>query len=155
METALQKYHSIKLKHIIPPMTSMPIVCCDSSVIEVLEFLRTRHHVWVINCEEDRELLGIIEYLNVIDLLLPPEKHKMNIGTTRSTLRSIIGGAKTAREIMEKNALTINHNQTVLDALLKMKNYGVRILGVVDDDGKLVGEVNLKILIDKFLSLCL
>jgi len=155
LENALEKYHGIKLKHVIPPINTMPVVCCNDPIIKVMEILRSRHHVWVINCEEEGSLLGVIKYLSVIDFLLPPDKHNLYIGSTRSALKSVIGGAKTAKEVMEKNALAVSHNATVLEALVKMKRYNVQILAVLDDDERLIGEISLKILIDKFLSLCL
>ncbi|MBA2845891.1 CBS domain-containing protein [Methanococcus maripaludis] len=155
LENALGKYHNIKLKHVIPPVDVMPVVCYNDPIIKVMELLRSRHHVWVINCKEEGSLLGVIKYLSVIDFLLPPDKHNLYIGSTRSALKSVIGGAKTAKEVMEKNALTINHNSTVIDALLKMKRYNVQILAVLNDEERLIGEISLKILIDKFLSLCL
>jgi CBS domain-containing protein len=36
-----------------------------------------------------------------------------------------------------------------------MKRYNVQILAVLNDEERLIGEISLKILIDKFLSLCL
>ncbi|BAP63020.1 hypothetical protein [Methanococcus maripaludis] len=58
LETAIARYHAMKLKDILPPIDSLPVLCTDSSVINVLEILRTRHHVWVINCKEDGKLSG-------------------------------------------------------------------------------------------------
>ncbi|WP_459202489.1 CBS domain-containing protein [Methanococcus sp. CF] len=154
LEKAIAKYHSMKLKDIIPTMDTLPVLCNNSSIKDVLEILRTRHHVWVINCKEDGKLIGVIRYLDVINFIMPPEKHSTFIGTTRTVLMSIQGGAEIASEVMERSAITINSNETVLKALEKMKNYNLQLLAVVDDKNKLIGEVSLRILINKFLDLC-
>lgn len=155
LDIALEKYHSIKLKHVIPSYDTMPVVCSNESIINVMKHLRSRHHVWVVSSNEDHKLLGVIKYLSVIDFLLPPKKHRIYIGYARSALKSIMGGAETAKEVMEKTALTVTTESTVLDALIKMKKHKVQILAVLDEENRLVGEISLKILIDKFLNLCL
>ena len=76
------------------------------------------------------------------------------IGTTRTVLMSIQGGAEFASEVMEKSAIKINYNETVLDSLEKMKKYNLQLLAVVNDEDRLIGEVSLRILINKFLDLC-
>lgn len=154
LEMAIAKYHAMKLKDILPPIDTLPVLCTDSSVMDVLEILRTRHHVWVINCKEDGKLTGVIRYLDVINFIMPPEKHSTFIGTTRTVLMSIQGGAEFASEVMEKSAIKINYNETVLDSLEKMKKYNLQLLAVVNDEDRLIGEVSLRILINKFLDLC-
>lgn len=154
LEKAISKYHAITLKHILPPINEVPIVCSDSPIMDVLEILKTRHHVWVISCKEEGKLIGVIRYLDVINFLMPPEKHSIFIGTTRSVLMSVQGGAETAGDVMEKSAITINYNESVLESLEKMRRYNVQLLAVVDDEERLVGEVSLRILINKFLELC-
>ncbi|WP_209732967.1 CBS domain-containing protein [Methanococcus voltae] len=155
IDTALKKYHHLKIKDIMPTKDEMPIVCINNSVLDVLKLLRTRHHVWVIDTKNDNNLEGIIRYLDVIDFLLPPSKHKIYMGSSTSILKSIIGGANTVKEILQPNPLTINQNNTVLEVLTKMEQYKVQIIGVVDDNNKLVGEISLKILIRQFMDLCM
>ncbi len=72
VESALEILHSIKLADIMPSIETMPVVTADTDIINVLKILRSRHHVWVVDDRENRELVGVIRYLDVMDLLLPP-----------------------------------------------------------------------------------
>lgn len=152
VERALQSFHSIKIRDIMPPMTSMPVVTGDSAILNVLKLLRTRHHVWVVEDRESMKLIGVIRYLDVIDTFLPPDAHKFKLGMTSRTMRSMLGGAEKAEDVVERNVLTIDEDSTVLDALTKMRKYKTQVLAVVKDD-RLVGEISLRILIDEFLRL--
>ncbi|CAB49489.1 CBS domain-containing protein [Pyrococcus abyssi] len=151
LERALNAFHSMKLKQITPPLSQMPIVEEDSPIVDALKILRTRHHVWVVNNKEDMRLVGVIRYQDVMEILLPPRRARL--GTISSLFKSILGGAQKAGEIMERNVLTIDENVTVLEALEKMNRYRVPILALVDEDGRLKGEVSLRLLITEFLRL--
>ena len=152
VERALQSFHSLRLEDIMPPMTSMPVVTVDAPILSVLKILKTRHHVWVVRDKESMRLKGVIRYLDVIDILLPPEAYKFKLGMTSRSLKSILGGAEKAIDVAERDVLTIEKDSTVLDALLKMRRYRAQVLAVVDGD-RLVGEVSLRLLINEFLRL--
>ncbi|ASA77256.1 HPP family protein [Thermococcus sp. 5-4] len=152
VESALERFHSLKLGDIIPRLETMPVVTADSDLLSVLKILRTRHHVWVVDSRENMKLVGVIRYIDVIDVLLPPEAHKFKLGMTSKTMRSMLGGATKAEDVAERHVLTVEEDATVLDALMKMRKYRIQVLAVVKD-GKLVGEVSLRILIDELLRL--
>ncbi len=152
VEQALEKFHSLKLADIIPRPGAMPLVTEDADLLSVLKILRTRHHVWVVRDKESMELVGVVRYMDVIDVLLPPEAHRFKLGMTSKTMKSLLGGAATAGDVAEKHVLTIEGDETVLDALSKMRKYKVQVLAVVDGD-RLIGEVSLRILIDELLRL--
>ncbi|NJD99244.1 CBS domain-containing protein [Thermococcus sp. LS1] len=152
VESALERFHSLKLTDIMPKFETMPVVTADADLMSVLKILRTRHHVWVVENKESMKLVGIIRYIDVIDVLLPPEAHKFKLGMTSRTMRSMLGGATKAEDIAERHVLTIEEDATVLEALMKMRKYRIQVLAVVKD-GKLVGEVSLRILIDELLRL--
>ncbi|ASJ02885.1 CBS domain-containing protein [Thermococcus profundus] len=152
VERALQSFHSIKIRNIMPPITSMPVVTSDSPILNVLKLLRTRHHVWVVEDRESMRLVGAIRYLDIVDVFLPLDAHKFKLGMTSRTMRSILGGAEKAEDVVERNVLTIDEDATVLDALTKMRRYKSQVLAVVQDD-RLVGEISLRIVIDEFLRL--
>ncbi|ASJ16398.1 CBS domain-containing protein [Thermococcus chitonophagus] len=151
LERALNAFHSMRVKQITPPLAQMPVVEENSAIIDVMKILRTRHHVWVVNNKEDMKLVGVIRYLDVIDILLPPRRARL--GTISSLFKSIMGGAEKARDVMERNVLTIEEDATVLEALEKMKKYRVGILALVDCEGRLKGEISLRLLITEFLRL--
>lgn len=152
VEAALEKFHSLKVSEIMPRLDTMPIVTADSDLLNVLKLLRTRHHVWVVKDRESMELVGVIRYMDVIDILLPPESHRFKLGMTSRSMRSLLGGATKAEEVADRHPLTIEENATVLDALNKMRRYKAQVLAVVEGE-KLVGEISLRILIDEFLRL--
>ncbi|AAL81728.1 CBS domain-containing protein [Pyrococcus furiosus DSM 3638] len=151
LERALNAFHSMKVNQLTPPCSQMPIVEEDSPIIDVLKLLRTRHHVWVVNNRKDMKLVGIIRYLDIIDIFLPPKGARL--GAVSSVFKSILSGAEKAGDIMERNFLTINEDATVLEALEKMKRYKIQILALIDEEGKLKGEISLRILINEFLRL--
>nr|WP_237698702.1 CBS domain-containing protein [Pyrococcus yayanosii] len=153
IERALQAFHSMKVRQITPPITSMPIVEEESAIVDVLKILRTRHHVWVVRSRESMELTGVIRYLDVVDILLPPTRQRARLGSISSMLKSIMAGAEKARDIMERNVLTVEEEATVLEALEKMKRYRVAILAITDERGKLKGEISLRLLINEFIRL--
>ncbi len=152
VEKALQHFHALKLKQIMPATSSIPVVEADSAVINVLKILRTRHHVWVVKNRKNMELCGVIRYLDTMDILLPPGVHKFRLGMTSAVMKSLLGGAQKAGEIMEKNVLTIEEDATVLEALTKMKRYKTQVLAIVKGD-TLVSEISLRILINELLRL--
>jgi len=153
VERALQTFYSMKLKDIMPSIALMPIVTADSPIIDVLKLLRTRHHVWVVNNREEMKLEGVIRYLDVMCILLPPENTKAMFGNISAVFKSILGGAEKASDVMERNVMTIDEDATVLDALTKMWRYKVQILAIVDENNILRGEISLRLLIDEFLRL--
>ncbi|WP_297476252.1 CBS domain-containing protein [Thermococcus sp.] len=152
IEHALEKFHSLKLVDINPGISSMPVVSENSDMMSVLKTLRTRHHVWVVKDRDSMELVGVIKYMDVIDVLLPPEAHRFRLGMTSRTMKSLLGGAAKAGDVAEKQVLTIDENKTVLDALIKMRKYKTQVLAMVDGN-RLVGEVSIRILIGELLRL--
>lgn len=54
--------------------------------------------------------------------------------------------------IMTKNPITIGPDASIYDALKKMREYGVRHLPVVDREGKPVGMVSVRDIIDLILA---
>ncbi|MCO6042227.1 CBS domain-containing protein [Thermococcus alcaliphilus] len=153
VERALQTFYSMKLRDIMPSITSMPIVTVDSPIVDVLKLLRTRHHVWVVNNKDEMKLEGVIRYLDVMCILLPPENTKARLGNISAVFKSILGGAEKAADVMERNVMTIDEDATVLDALTRMRRYKVQILAIVDENNTLKGEISLRLLIDEFLRL--
>lgn len=151
-ERALQTFHSLRVKQIMPSIPNMPIVDKNTPLIDIFKILRTRHHVWVVNNKRDMKPIGFIRYRNIIDFLLPPGSHMARFGKTSDVFRSILGGAETAKDIMDKNFLTIDENATVLEALEKMKKYKVQILAITKDR-RLVGEISLRVLVSELLRL--
>jgi len=153
VERALQTFYSMELRNIMPSITSMPIVTVDSPIVDVLKLLRTRHHVWVVNNKDEMKLEGVIRYLDVMCILLPPENTKARLGNISAVFKSILGGAEKAADVMERNVMTIDEDATVLDALTRMRRYKVQILAIVDENNTLKGEISLRLLIDEFLRL--
>ena len=152
IEEALSTFHDMKVRDLMPKAEVIPVIEENAEIINVLKILRTRHHVWVVDSRDSMNLIGVIRYLDVIDILLPPEAHRFKLGMTSRTMKSLLGGATKAGDVAERNPLTIEEDATVLDALMKMRKYKVQVLAVVDGN-KLVGEVSLRILIDELLRL--
>ncbi|AEC51098.1 hypothetical protein PNA2_0180 [Pyrococcus sp. NA2] len=151
LERALNAFHSMKLRQITPPISSLPVLEEEAPIVNALRILRTRHHVWIVNNKEEMKLVGVIRYFDILDILMPPKRARL--GTISPLFKSIFTGAEKVGDVMERNVLTIDENATVLEALEKMKRYEIPILALVDEGNRLKGEVSVRLLITEFLRL--
>ena len=149
----LHHFHTQKLSNVIPPMGTTPWVTTDASILQVLKALETKDHVWVVNDEQGMGLKGIIEYEDATSALLHPADTTSRFRNLDDFARSLLTGARVSADMMRRDVSTTDRQGTVLDALRVMRDRDVEILGVVDSDGRLTGEISLRLLIREFLAL--
>lgn len=80
----------------------------------------------------------------------------VGILTERDLLR-LVATSRACRDeplhmIMTKNPVTIGPDASVIEALKKMREYGIRHLPVVDREGKPIGMVSVRDIIDLILA---
>jgi CBS domain-containing protein len=109
-----------------PPLT----VRKDASVQEAAKVMFNNRVGSVLVVDEDGKLTGIVTERDLVYLVASGKLH--------------LASEYPVWEIMTENPVTANPNETVEDALLRMKEINVRHLPVVDEDGKPVGVVSIR-----------
>jgi predicted transcriptional regulator len=126
----------------------LPIIEKNDDILNVLNILSGRHHIWVINNKEDKELLGVITEHDILTTLSPHNFSPYVFGVP--DLRSLLyGTVKTAEDIMSKKIITCEPDEKILDILKRMKKFQLRRLPVIQNK-KLIGEITLHRLIQKY-----
>ncbi|MDG6221483.1 MAG: CBS domain-containing protein, partial [Candidatus Thermoplasmatota archaeon] len=124
------------------------VVQKDASVDGVLHVLRGSDHVWVVDTIERRHLVGVITEKDFLEILAPPQIRGMVFGMP--DIRSLgHGTVETAEEIMTHKVIYTERECKIMDVIEKMRSYKVRRLPVLDN-GVLVGEITLNLLIKKY-----
>ena len=127
----------------------LPVVEKDADISTILSILSGRNHVWVVDNKENRRLIGVITEHDILSLLSPPHLPPYMFG--KPDLRSLqFGIVSRAEDIMSEKPVTCKADEKISDVLLRMKKYRIRRVAVVDDEGKLIGEITLHHLICKY-----
>ena len=126
----------------------LPIIEEKEDIYHVLSVLGARNHIWVVKDKETKELVGVITEHDVLSILAP--KHFPSYVFGMPDVSSIQHGtAKIAEDVMANRIITCKPDDKIIDALMKMMNYKLRRLPVIEDK-KLVGELTLHQLIRKY-----
>jgi len=138
----IKEFYDLKVK-------DLPVVEKDTDIATVLSILSGKNHVWVVDNKENRRLVGVITEHDTLSLLSPPHLPPYMFG--KPDLRSLqFGVVSKAEDIMSEKPITCKADEKIYDVLLRMRKYRIRRIAVVDDDGKLVGEITLHHLICKY-----
>src|SRR4030042_5027734 len=128
----------------------IPIIEKNEDIINILNILTGRHHIWVINTKKKNELIGVITEHDILATLSPKNFSPYVFGLP--DIRSLQHGTvKTAEDIMSEKIITCKPDEKVIDILKKMKRYQLRRLPVVKNK-KLIGEITLHRLIQKYYN---
>lgn len=111
----------------------LPIVEKDVDMKLILLILVSRGYVWIVNNKKDMKLMGIITEHDVLGLF-----EDFNVDLK-------------AEDIMKKDLIICSKHDKIKDVIDKIKKYKVRRLPVIEND-KIIGEVTLRHLIEKFSS---
>lgn len=129
----------------------IPIIVQDNPLILIMKILKTNDHAWVVDNLKDRRLVGVITEHDLIKGLAPPEVNTYSYGKFNRkvfyTTRDI-----DAAYLMNRNIIQCGSESTVRDVIIKMLDYGVRRIPLVDD-GILKGEVTIKNLTNTILTM--
>ena len=125
----------------------LPLIEKDASMECVLSILTGSDHVWVVESEGSKKLVGIITEHDILDIFSPrkevsffglPNKKSLHYETFEK-----------AGHIMSRNPIRCSPDEKVEDALNKMIDHRVRRIPVVEN-GEIKGEITLHHLIRKF-----
>jgi CBS domain-containing protein len=116
----------------------LPLIEKNASIKIALILLTGRGYGWVVHGRSNMELLGIITEHDVLSLFSVKNQKEV----------------RKAKDLMRSNPITSKRDETIGDTLKKINKYGIRRLPVVEGN-KLIGEVTLRHLIEKYYSLFL
>ncbi|KAA0003791.1 MAG: CBS domain-containing protein [Thermoplasmata archaeon] len=135
----LDDFHEVNIEEIMDDRTwDLPLIEHNASIKMAMILLTGRGYGWVVRGKRSMELVGVITEHDALSLLRGERKQEV----------------KKVEELMTPNPITCRKDEKVKEILKKMKKYGVRRLAVVDGK-KIVGEINLRHLIEKYYSLFL
>jgi predicted transcriptional regulator len=147
---SFQAFYETKVKDIMQTRQSeLPRIDETADVNTIFTILMRHHHVWVTDRKNPAHLQGVITESDIIPLLSPPVTSLESI--EKPDLRSLqYGMLPTAREIMSRKPVVTPPEETIRDALRAMKEQHIKQLAVVDDHGRLLGEICLIHLIEEY-----
>jgi CBS domain-containing protein len=124
----------------------------DASVDELLRCMladtRTRS-VYVV--DRDRRLLGCVRMDRVVDWLFPLEAVVSH--SFEEALREVSTiNSKTVSDLMVKGVSAVKDTSSLAEVARNLMKERVQELAVVDEEGRLVGEVNVYEIIEGYLS---
>ncbi len=126
----------------------IPIIEKNDDILNVLNILSGRHHIWVVDSKKNKKLVGVITEHDMLTILSPKNFSPYVFGLP--DLRSLqYGTVKTAEDLMSKKIITCEPDEKVIDILQRMKKFQLRRLPVVKNK-ILVGEITLHRLIQKY-----
>ncbi|ENO11937.1 putative signal-transduction protein containing cAMP-binding and CBS domains [Thermoplasmatales archaeon SCGC AB-539-C06] len=145
----ISDFYELKVKQLMDKRVwDLPLIEKKDDIQHVLSILGGRNHIWVIESNEDKELVGIITEHDVLSILAP--KHLPSYVFGMPDIISIKHGtAKTAEDVMCHRIIDCGHNDKIIDTLMKMVKHKLRRLPVVEDK-KIIGELTLNQLIRKY-----
>lgn len=142
------EFYELKVGQIMDKkIWDLPIIVKDVPISYVLSILDGKSHVWVVNDLKDKELLGIITRHDVLFSLAPPRQYYSFFTVPETCCHYGVKG--TAEDIMRRDPITCTRDEKIVDILQKMIRHRIRRLAVVENE-KILGEITLKYLIQKF-----
>lgn len=141
------EFLEIKVKDIMQK-EDLPLVERETPIEDVLPFPMGRSHVWVIDNEENRRVVGVITEHDILDIL-SPSKVPYTFGLP--DMRQLDKG--TAEDVMTRNVVKCDLDDTVGEVLDKMTKHEIRRIPATDEEGIISGEVHLKHITNKFAEM--
>ena len=125
----------------------LPTIAEGEPLTSLLSILGRRGYAYVL--DEEGKLVGIVTAKDILHIIAPRGISYTLAGT--SYLRGI--SATKVGEIMRKRVITARKGEKIKNILRKMRDFNVRRIPVVDEKGKLLGEVSLTSLLSLYAQL--
>lgn len=142
-------FYNLSVKQLMNDhLWDIPVIEQNEDIINILNILSARHHIWVINTKKKQELVGVITEHDMLATLSPKNfsPYVFGVPDIRSLQHDTI---RTAEDLMSKKIITCEPDEKVIDILKRMKKFQLRRLPVVKNK-KLIGEITLHRLIQKY-----
>ena len=129
----------------------VPIIEVNRTIIDVFAILCTNDHVWVVENEKNKKVVGVITESDFVDILPSTNSHSFFGVPSRKSLG--LYPFENITQIMVHDPLTCAPNEKVKDVLHKIKTHNIRRLPVVDPKtNEILGEVTVHQLIRRFYN---
>ncbi len=125
----------------------LPTIPEEESLTSLLSILGRSGYAYVL--DKEGKLVGIVTAKDILHIIAPRGISYTLAGT--SYLRGI--SATKVEEIMRKRVITARKGEKIKSILRKMRDFNVRRIPVVDEAGKLVGEVSLTSILSLYAQL--
>ncbi|MBU0472520.1 MAG: CBS domain-containing protein [Nanoarchaeota archaeon] len=113
---------------VLDAMTNKPVtISSDSTVVECAKLMR-KYSVGSLLIKEGKNIVGIITELDFVTKVVAKAKNPEQLS---------------ARDIMEKDMITITPDKDIYDAMMEMRNNDIRRLPVTEE-GKIIGFLTMK-----------
>lgn len=155
MEKILKRMYSMKVSELMDPRAwDMPVLEKDEPISHAFFMLRSNNHAWVVESEKTMKLVGVIERVDLLRAMLPPESIPYTYGSIQMHIKNIYmkKGVKVS-DIMTKKVIVAEEDANLKDMMIKMRKYKIEKLPVIDRNRILVGELTLKSIIIYFTRL--
>jgi CBS-domain-containing membrane protein len=146
---SLHDFYEMKMRDVMQTSKKVPFIQEDAPLDQVLPLLKDHGYVWVGSADAPKHIIGVITESDMIALLSPPLTTLQPFD--HPDARSLqFGVPLTAEEIMSKKPVTASPDETVRVVIVKMKQFRVKQLPVVDPEGTLFGDITLHEFIERY-----
>ncbi len=141
----LEDFYEIKTKDIMTPGWNTPFIEENANWKEFLTMLSISAHAWVVSDTSSMKVVGVVTEHDMMRYIIPGDRKSGKIfGVSRPDILHV---DSLVRDIMTYNPVMCSPEETLADILKKLSSYNIRRLPVVDENGRLVGEITLQLLI--------
>ena len=151
----LERMYAMKASELMDPRAwDMPLLQKDEPVSHAFFMLRSNNHAWVVDSEKTMKLVGVIERVDILRAMLPPDSLPYSYGSVRMQIKNIfLKKDPKVGDVMTSQVITAKKEALIKDIMIKMKRYDLERLPIIDNKGILIGEITLKSLIIHFTRL--
>lgn len=149
MKDELEKLYSLKVSEFMDPLDwDMPIIEKGEPASHAFFMLRANGHVWVVESRETMKLVGALERVDILRTILPPESIPYAYGSVTMHVKNInITKDPKIEDIMVRKVIVAGKDSNLKDIMIKMRNFQLERLPVIDENEVIVGEITLKAII--------
>jgi CBS domain-containing protein len=143
----MEEFYGIVAKEIMIPLHKTPYIEEKAGWAVFLKKLSLRAHAWVVSNTEEMKVVGVVTEHDMLRSMIPPgQKKERMIGVPRA---EILHRESVVQDIMTHNPVVCSPEETVANVLNKFSSFNIRRLAVVDQNGRLLGEVTVQRLLKK------
>lgn len=139
----MEELYKIGVRNVMIPVEDTPFLEENAGCAEFLKKLSLRAHAWVVNNAEEMKVVGVVTEHDMLHSMIPPtHKKERMFGTPRAEIFCLKDSL--VRDLMTHNPVVCSPEETVADALKKFSSFDIRRLAVVNERGRLLGEITIQ-----------
>ncbi|HEC75703.1 MAG TPA: CBS domain-containing protein [Thermoplasmatales archaeon] len=131
----MKDFYDLKVEDVMhDKIWDIPLIEENANLRIILIILTARGYAWVVENSKSMRITGVITEHDVLRIIENFDEGMI------------------AKDFAKKDLITCSRKEKISDVINKIKKYGVRRIPVVEN-GKIVGEITLRHLIEKVYSL--